>query len=724
MPGRKRSRGEYEAESRDNHFGMGQTLSLLREPNSAAEDTSESHSRRASPSAKEGEREGEWQTVEKRSKKPKQEKKNNGNYPAIFHSANARLQTHVKIGDLQQLTLYLLADGTAPQWVSVRHHNSVRKVVVLMVPGLEAGMFDGKIPLESAADATATSAEVLSEYGEKSPNTHVHQTINNKIRLSPDDYYPVKLASEKLPEPLKPLADVFPHIWPIKTPGDDKYHRIHSPLHAMLTAPLPKTKEEKRGKGPGPPREGRNWANKPTPVTEFLASLEELQENEYVLHPALFTTAEAKQNYLESRRKAHQSTEDGWVDTKVATLEDGDVPEKETQQGSLTAGRDILAMDCEMCKTSPDTFALTRISLVSWDGSVVLDELVKPDVPITDYLTPYSGITAAMLGPVTTTLSDIQTCLLDLITPRTILVGHSLNADLTALRMTHPFIIDTALIYPHPRGPPLKSSLKWIAQKYLSRDIQQHHGTTGHDSVEDARACLDLLKSKCEKGPKWGTAEASGESIFKRLRRAKRPASGRSGGGDEGRTGAVVDWGDPKRGHGAGAAVCVGCEDDAGVAEGVKMAVSGDAGGGAGGVDFVWARLRELEAVRGWWNRTKTADSAELLANALAGSKTANGETADSTASPSVLAEAVAKTVANIKAIYDVLPPCTALIVYSGSGDPREAARLQNMQQQFKKEYATKKWDQLSIKWTDTEEQALKKAAKKAREGVGFVVVK
>ncbi|KAJ9646531.1 hypothetical protein H2199_002580 [Coniosporium tulheliwenetii] len=708
MPSRKRSRGEYECEDRDNHFGMGQTLSLLREPISAADDTSEPQSGHASPSAKEAE--GDWQTVEKRSKKQKHEKKNNGNYPAIFHSANARLQTHVKISDLQQLTLYLLADGTAPQWVSVRHHNSVRKVVVLMVPGLEAGMFDGRIPLESTADTTAASAELVSEKGNKSPNMHVQQTNNNKIRLSPDDYYPVKLASEKLPEPLKPLADVFPHIWPIKTPGDDKYHRIHSPLHAMLTAPLPKTKEEKRGKGPGPPREGKNWANKPTPVTEFLASLEELQENEYVLHPALFITAEAKQNYEESRRKAHQAIEDGWVDTKVATLEDGDIPEKEIQQGSLTAGRNILAMDCEMCKTSPDTFALTRISLVSWDGSVVLDELVKPDLPITDYLTPYSGITAAMLAPVTTTLRDIQSRLLDLITPRTILVGHSLNADLTALKMTHPFIIDTALIYPHPRGPPLKSSLKWIAQKYLSRDIQQHHGTTGHDSIEDARACLDLLKTKCEKGPKWGTAEASGESIFKRLGRAKRPASGRSGGAEEGRTGAVVDWGDPKRGHGAGAAVCVGCEDDAGVVEGVKMAVSGDAGGGAGGVDLVWARLRELEAVRGWWNRTKTADNAELLANALAGS---NGT--DTAADSSALTEAVTKTVVNIKAIYDALPPARL---------SSEAARLQNMQQQFKKEYATKKWDQLSIKWTDAEEQALKKAAKKAREGVGFVVVK
>ena len=61
--------------------------------------------------------------------------------------------------------------------------------------------------------------------------------------------------------------------------------------------------------------------------------------------------------------------------------------------------------------------------------------------------------------------------------------------------------------------------------------------------------------------------------------------------------------------------------------------------------------------------------------------------------------------------------------MYSGTGDPREMARLQEMQRTFKREYATKKWDQLSVKWTDVEEQALKMACRKAREGLGFVTI-
>lgn len=87
--------------------------------------------------------------------------------------------------------------------------------------------------------------------------------------------------------------------------------------------------------------------------------------------------------------------------------------------------------------------------------------------------------------------------------------------------------------------------------------------------------------------------------------------------------------------------------------------------------------------------------------------------------------EATTDLVDRLKAIYDVLPPCTAFIIYSGSGDPREMSRLSNMQVQFKKEYRTKKWDELSVRWTDVEEQGLKAAAKEAREGgLGFMTIK
>ena len=524
--------------------------------------------------------------------------------------------------------------------------------------------------------------------------------------------------------PLQALSSIFDHIWPIRTPGDDKFAKMHSPLAAMLTAPIVKSKEDKKAKGPQFPREGKNWQNNRTPIPELLATTDELTEEGYVLHPAHYdgtSTAVAET----ARRQLNKTTPaGGWVDTpNVPSLSaGGNAAENDNEKGSVTAGRKVLAMDCEMCITSPpgvapQIFSLTRISVIDWDGNTVMDELVKPANPITDYLTPYSGITPALLAGVTTTLADIQRKLTGLLTPQTVLIGHSLNSDLNALQITFPFIIDTALLFPHPRGPPLKSSLKWLAQKYLMREIQKGHGSTGHDSIEDARACLDLVKQKCEKGKAWGTSEASGESIFKRIGRSARPKRDKVNpiGGDEPRIGAVVDWGDPSRGYGSQAKVAIGCESDAEVVTGVKRAIVGDADDAVvpkGGCDLIWARLRELEAHRGWWNRSKLVDSDALRSSTQASSAEAS------------LADVVAETTKRIAEIYEALPACTALIVYSGSGDPRDLSEMQTVQQKFKEEYKTKKWDELTVRWTDVEEQKLRRACEKARKGVGFVTVK
>lgn len=726
MGRRKRSHGEYED---DNRMGVGDALSRVRDSETPKQESS-------TPAQDGADSKGEWQTVEhgRNKKRKKAHEKDKNNYPSITHSAHARLQNFVKLADLQNLVLYLLADGTSPQWCSVRHRTSIRKVVVLMVPGLESGFFDGKIPLleqtkeDTMAETTksddAQAQSTNSANGEDSRNGSQFKISNHSGKASPDNYYPVELRSDRMPECLRPLSNMFEHIWPIKTPGDDKYAKMHSPLAAMLSTPMIKSKDEKKSKGPQPPpSNGRSGPSKRTPVTEFLATTQELTEEGYIMHPSQFSGSDSVDAEAARRISGKTSTEDGWVDTQnIPNLASGTVPDQDIEQGSITSGRKVLAMDCEMCITSPagqtpQIFSLTRISLIDWDGEVVLDELVKPANPITDYLTPYSGITASMLEGVTTTLSDIQQKLLSIITPQTILIGHSLNSDFNALRLTHPFVIDTALLFPHPRGPPLKSSLKWLSQKYLSREIQKGHGSTGHNSVEDARACLDLVKQKCEKGKSWGTSESNHESIFQRLARTNREKRDKLNptGDDEPRLGAVIDWGEPTRGHGAKAKVAIGCQSDTDVVEGVKRAVKGDDDGESvptGGCDFVWARFRELEAHRGWWTRSKAVDSETLRTNTASNVEELSLE--------SVLKQ----TTQHITDVYDSLPPCSALIVYSGSADPRELQEMQAMQQKFKAEYRVKKWDELNVKWTDVEEQKLRRACEAARRGVGFVSVK
>ncbi|KEY65657.1 hypothetical protein S7711_08731 [Stachybotrys chartarum IBT 7711] len=645
----------------------------------------------------EADNQAEWQVVGRPNKKAKKLPRPGKGYPSIVFSPNARLNSKINVNNLRDLVTYIFADGTGPQWVAVTHRPQFRKIVAVMVPGLEEAMFQLDVDYASYNEPREPSEE--------------------RIATSPDDYYPRALTREKLPGPLQPFADMFPHLWPVKTPGDDRHSKMHSPVAAFLTAPVPKEKTAQKG-GVKPAAEPQGWKNKRTRITELLATADELEDNGYLIHPALLPEGERRERF---------TAPEGWVLTKVDRLEDGDLAEGEIEQGSVTAGREVLALDCEMCMTGESEFSLTRISVVDWTGEVVLDELVKPDKPIIDYVTRFSGITEEMLAPVTTTLGDIQQKLLEILHPRTILVGHSLESDTKALRLAHPFIVDTSIIYPHPRGPPLKSSLKWLAQKYLSREIQKG-GPTGHNSIEDARTCLDLVKQKCEKGKLWGTSDAQGENLFRRLARvgvAYKAQGGEAalGGLEVGKTSAAIDWGDPSKGAGAGATYQLGCKNDEDVTRNVIRAVCGDSDGleiRGGGVDFVWARMRELEALQGWWNKNRVDKSSS---DSGPPTDAADAATQEGT---SPLESALVRLTERLSRIHAALPPCTGFLVFSGSGDPREMARLQQMQSRWKKEYNTpgKKWDQLSVKWTDVEEQALRRAVREARSGIGFIGVK
>lgn len=371
--GKKR---KHEQDDRS-HTGLASTLALLREPDlpkfnlsTARQPSLEHDPARSEVSSSQERRNSDGRPVKKPKKIPKQESKN---YPSIVLSSSSRLQSQIKISDLQGLLLYILADGPAPQWISVKHRPEIRKLVVLMVPGLEKHDFnEPQSPVQVGESVKGASSE---------------KDKDQKDTASPDFYFPTKLSSDKLPSHVKKFADMFDHLWPVKTPGDDRFGKMHSPLHAMLSAPIPKSQEEKDIKGAKNAREPQGWRNKRTRISQFISSAEELLENDYTIHPAMYEDENEKRQLEEQRQFLGTSTSHGWVDTTVSTFESGSPPEAEIEHGSLTAGREVIAMDCEMCKTGEQEFSLTRISLVSWDGTVVLDELVKPENPIIDYLT-------------------------------------------------------------------------------------------------------------------------------------------------------------------------------------------------------------------------------------------------------------------------------------------------------------------------------------------------
>ncbi|CAG5124244.1 unnamed protein product [Candidula unifasciata] len=174
----------------------------------------------------------------------------------------------------------------------------------------------------------------------------------------------------------------------------------------------------------------------------------------------------------------------------------------------VTADSPLYALDCEMCTTTARKNELTRVSVVSETGKVLYDTLVKPANRIINYLTRYSGITKQMLDPVTTTIEDVQRDIRSLLPPDAILCGQSLNGDLIALKMFHPYVIDTSVIFNMSGNRYVKAGLRKLTQFFLGRTIQ--NSKSGHNSAEDATATLDLVKLKLTKGLEFGDATLSG----------------------------------------------------------------------------------------------------------------------------------------------------------------------------------------------------------------------
>ncbi|KAK2962085.1 putative Small RNA degrading nuclease 5 [Blattamonas nauphoetae] len=232
----------------------------------------------------------------------------------------------------------------------------------------------------------------------------------------------------------------------------------------------------------------------------------------------------------------------------------------------------LIGIDCEMVKVKPKSsftnflaltvapkpeqkaeapeclLELARVTIVDDQFEVILDCLCVPDGEVVDYLTEFSGMTKDMLYPsaqqkgekkgekksgknqpvmVSVPAGKKQTQLQlfksrravrdfilrsGIIQPDTIVVGHSVENDLIALKLTHDLVIDTSVLFPHKAGPPVKNSLRFLTKNFLHYSIQ----TGNHDSKEDSLAALRLafLAIKKIEVPKSGQVKTVQKENF------------------------------------------------------------------------------------------------------------------------------------------------------------------------------------------------------------------
>lgn len=547
--------------------------------------------------------------------------------------------------DLQGLVLWVLADGESPKWVSVKNKPLVTKVVMLLMPGLDAALYMEHPALFKSlsqcfgvpraavgVSPVATSAQTV-EALLSCPKPRVKKNLK---RAHPE-------SSSSDSEEEKPVQSVIPPVEDVRRGEDGLMRRLENE----------NSKEGHSVSVNGQP---------PFPASYYTLTARQIHENGY---PKVVEGEDVQPGFVRTLPAA----------ANVTPL-------------------DMVAVDCEMCSTC-EGLELTRVSLVSSQGIVLLDKLVKPGNSITNYNTQYSGITAAMLADVTTTLTDVQEEILKLVHAETILIGHSVENDLAALKILHPLVIDTALLYHHPsRGPTRKPALRMLTGRYLKRRIQSDKG--GHDSVEDARAAMDLTLLKISKGPGFGKRlKPNFESLIEVL-------------GRHGCRTSLIDRRPILHQYAVGSCNAIIANSDEEVCFKAVKEVKKTA------VDFVWAQFTDLNAY--YEDQARATEDWSIRMAEMAAIMTCKQEPGSAGISlPEGLRTVLARLDDRFNKFYDALEPNTLLIVATGHGDTSSVRRLQEL-----------KWKRQgsSQKWSRCDEDVLEEFAARAETTLVFTCIK
>lgn len=547
----------------------------------------------------------------------------------------AKRKNRVSIKDIRDLILFLEnGSNNSPAWININNRSSVGKVVVLFTPGLEP---------QDYQFAHINNNEGNSEVNNDNTNNDTKNCNSNQDSSLPNSFFDNrdKLRYSQLinNDHIKQLENI-----PISAPGSRL--SLFSAYNSFINVGL--TKNEKI-------QLKNELAGKKIVVTDLLMCLDSLLENNYPIH---LETIGLSTEYKEKLGKLH-TDQPGWVNTLNST----NIQESH-----------IYGIDCEMCMAQSG-LVVTRVSIINFQLETIYDKLVKPDVEIIDYLTKYSGITKEKLSNVTTTLQDVQMDILQLINSNDILVGHSLQSDFKVLKLRHPKVIDTAIIFDHKAGPPFKPSLKYLALEYLHTNIQQNNNDEeGHNPVEDARTCIELLKLKILKGLSFGVSVDT-ENLFRRLSKLSQKRS------------LILNDSVATINHKDNNIASIRCNSDGEIINNIREHINDS--------DLFVGRLRDLEFAREY-SKPSLISNREI---------------------PTDANETVTHFNQLLNQLYDSLPINSLIVLLSGSGNTREWQNIMNeLNRMDTKEARLKRKQEL--------EDDIEQGILKARDGIATIITK
>lgn len=138
---------------------------------------------------------------------------------------------------------------------------------------------------------------------------------------------------------------------------------------------------------------------------------------------------------------------------------------------------------------------LARVVAVDQSGKLLLDLTVRPRSKLLDCRTHITGLSKeALEGPEAVSFDEARAQLLELLRPRTILVGHRLSQDLEALQLWHGPLLDISLLFPvDTRKKYQYHPLPYIGERVLLIAAPPEDSDLGpQDAIEMARLAMRL----------------------------------------------------------------------------------------------------------------------------------------------------------------------------------------------------------------------------------------